>query len=358
MDQLRVGILGCGKMGKVYARWFSSNPNCIVNSFYNRTRLRAEELAQQYPGSRIYSRWEDLIQSGDDNIIGICTPSNEHLEQFEACVSYGKHVLCEKPMANDILQCQRMLELSHAHKEFTYMIGFQMRFHPVVEKVTQLLPTIGKVFHIDLSFGMYRPEITWRHKIIQGGGVVKELTSHLFDLGYSWCGDYASIQGLNRIIQKGREVEDYSLNIVEFTRGASGYINSNYHDRRSRLILGNLMAQDGQISFSFSSYNPIDSRVTLYTNGEQHPTKIPIDIPSEIDLVYPGHLDSFKQEINYFVECILKARMPEITIADGARAIQLVDASYESTRLDKKIKLPLTSFDRGKLTDCYSFFEG
>ena len=357
MNKLRVGILGCGKMGKVYARWFKENSNCIVNSFYNRTRSTAEELAKQYPGSLVYSRWDDLIQTGNDDIIGICTPSSEHLEQFETCVRYGKHILCEKPMANDISQCQRMVELSHSYPEHNYMVGFQMRFHPVIEKVTELLPSIGKIFHIDFSFGMYRPEITWRHKMIQGGGVVKELTSHFFDLGYCWGGEYASIQGLNRIIQKGREVEDYSLNIVEFTGGASGYINSNYHDRRSRRILGNIMARDGQISFSFSSYYPADSIVTLYTDGEQKPTEISIDIPSEIDFVYPGHLDSFKQEIDYFVDCILKDRIPAITIEDGARAIQLVDASYESTRLNKKIPLPLTNFDRGTLANCYSIFE-
>lgn len=344
-------------MGKVYARWFTENPYCAVVGFYNRTRSSAEELAAEYPGSRVYSRWKDLILSSEADAIGICTPSHEHLDQFRTSVQQGKHVLCEKPMANEISHCQKMVELANSFPTKTYMVGFQMRFHPVIEQVNELLPTIGKIFHIDFSFGMYRPEITWRHKLDQAGGVAKELTSHLFDLGYCWAGEYRSIQGLNRIIRKGREVEDYSLNIVEYTGGASGYIVSNYHDRRSRRILGNIMALDGQISFSFSSYSPSDSMVTLYTGGTQSPVQFPIDLPSAIDSIYPGHLDSFKKEIDHFVDCILNGRVPEVTVEDGARAIQLVDASYESSRLSKKVVLPLASFDSSTLTECYSIFQ-
>ena len=185
--------------------------------------------------------------------------------QVRAALAAGKHVLCEKPMANDVDQCREMVELGRAARS-KMMVGFQMRFHPVVTTVDRLLPRIGPIYHVDFNFSLYRPGVTWRHRLLQGGGVLKELSSHLFDLMQHWAGPVATIAGQNRIIETGREVEDYSSNQLEFAGGASGLLFSSYHDRRSPCIRGNLMGLAGQIDFQFSSYDPADSRVTLYAD--------------------------------------------------------------------------------------------
>ena len=174
MTKLRVGILGCGKMGQVYADWFSRHPHCQLVAFYNRTFSRAEALAQEYPGARARQRWQEITGDAGVDIIGICTPSHEHLDQLKTAVTAGKHVLCEKPMARNVAECRRMCEIA-ASSSVKVAIGFQMRFHPVVQKVDELLPRLGEVFHLDFVFGMYRPENTWRHLSLQEGGVLKEM---------------------------------------------------------------------------------------------------------------------------------------------------------------------------------------
>lgn len=353
-SKLKVGVLGCGKMGRVYAHWFGKHPHCQVVSLYNRTRSRAEDLAEKYSGVVVFDHWQDLIKS-DVDIIGVCTPSHEHEEQFELAVSRRKHVLCEKPMALDINQSRRMVEIANKSGAVT-MVGFQMRFHPVINKVNELLPRIEPVFHLDWVFGMYRPEINWRHRILQSGGVMKELASHLFDLGYSWLGEYESIGSINKIIRRGREVEDYSVNIFRFRNGASGCLTTNYEDRRSRVIKGDLIGLEGQIEFQFSSYDPDDSRVFYYGNkGEKE--EIAVDIPVEIDKVYPGHLDSFRREIDEFVSCIEGNGKPSVGCKEGAYALEVIDAAYESSRRREIVKLPLGEFDTVKLRDCFEPFE-
>jgi predicted dehydrogenase len=353
VSKLTVGILGAGKMGRVYARWFAAHPRCRVTAIYNRTPSRAVELATAYPGSRALERWQDLVAAPDIDMVGICTPSHEHLEQVRAALAAGKHVLCEKPMANDVDQCRQMVELSRAARS-KMMVGFQMRFHPVVTTVDRLLPRIGPIYHVDFNFSLYRPGVTWRHSLRQGGGVLKELSSHLFDLMERWAGPIATIAGQNRIIQTGREVEDYSSNQVEFVGGASGVLFSSYHDRRSSCIHGNLLGLTGQMEFQFSPYEPAESRVTLYADGVE---TVPVPIPAEIDAVYPGHLDSFKQEIDRFVDCILWDQPPPVTAEDGYRALEIIDASYESTRLGgQPVPLPLANFDPARLADCFRPF--
>jgi len=174
MNELKVGILGCGKMGRVYADCFSRNPHTRVTAFYNRTYSRAEALAAEYEGSQAMRTWQEITEDADLDIIGICTPSHEHLEQMSSAIEAGKHVMCEKPMARNAEECRRMCKVASA-SSVKVAVGFQMRFHPVIRKVDELLPRIGTLFHIDFVFGMNRPEVTWRHKSLQGGGVLKEL---------------------------------------------------------------------------------------------------------------------------------------------------------------------------------------
>jgi len=351
VNKLKIGILGCGKMGKVYARWFSANPSCQVVSFYNRTKSRALDLAANYPNAVAKDTWQEIIEDPNIDVVGICTPSHEHIAQFKSAASAGKHILCEKPMARDFVECREMVEAASATNA-KVAVGFQMRFHPVIRKVDELLPKIGQLLHIDFVFGMYRPEINWRHELVQGGGVLKELGSHLFDLGRHWAGEVVAVTAHNRILSSPRQVEDYSLNLMEFESGVTGYLWNNYHDRRGRSICGHLMGTEGQIEWEFSSYETEDSRVVLFTNTER--TEIPIEIPSEIDDVYPGHVDSFRREIDTFIDCILNDKKPIAGPIEGMKAMEITNASYESTRLKRRIELPLKDYEPANLEKSFS----
>lgn len=321
-------------MGRVYAHWFSQNPHCQVVAFYNRTFATAEMLAKEYSNSKGFKTWQEITGCPDIDIIGVCTPSHEHLEQIEHACAHDKHILCEKPMAKDLDESIKLCRLTESSAP-KIGIGFQMRFHQVVRLVDELLPRIGDIFHLDFNFGMYRPENTWRHQGTQGGGVLKELGSHLLDLACHWAGDICGVQAVNRIVADGREVEDYSLNTLEFANGVSGVLFCNYFDRRGRSIKGNIFGSQGQISWQFSSYDPADSKVTLYSDSEVQ--DIEVELPAEIDAVYPGHLDSFGLEINDFTDSIVKNGEPHCGVAEGHRAMLLTDASYRSSQQQERI---------------------
>jgi predicted dehydrogenase len=181
---------------------------------------------------------------------------------------------------------------------------------------------------------------------------MKELASHLFDLGCHWLGEYSNIASINRIIRPGREVEDYAVSIFNFRSGASGYMSVNYEDRRSRAIKGNLFGLDGQIEFQFSSYDPRDSKVILYDN-EGRKEEVPVAIPRDVDEVYPGHLDSFRKEIDHFVRSIRTGAKPLVGCREGAYAIEVIDAAYTSTLTRQVVRLPLETFDVANLRKCF-----
>ena len=350
---IRIGIIGCGKMGKIYANNFSKNPHCIIKGFYNRTRERATELSKLYPPSSVYDSWEEMLDSNDIDAVGICTPSNMHKAQFISALAHGKHVLCEKPMANNMNECFEMLDVAKKTTA-TSMIGFQMRYHPVVTEVSKQLEMLGDIYYIDMSLSMYRPEVTWKHKLNQGGGVMKELACHLIDLARMWCGEILNVQGVNIIFNSRREVEDFSQSFFQFENGGVGLVRSDYLDRNPSLIKAKTICEKGQIEWQFSSYKPEDAKIELINNESRH--MIRFNKPIIIDKIYPGHFNSFSVEINHFIEMIMNGEQDLSSILRGVKALEAINASYLSTALRQSVDLPLQGFNTDILVDCFKHY--
>ena len=329
----KVGILGCGKMGRIYANWFAQNKDTKPAAFYNRTFSRAEELARKY-GAKAYPDWKDIVRDPEIDIVGICTPSNEHHDQLLECIANKKHVLIEKPFAATAAEAKVMAEAALV-SDSRVLVGFQMRFHPVIEKVNELLKTAGKIYNIDFYFGMYRPEVTWRHALSQGGGVFKELGSHLVDLSCMWLGDFSFISSVNRILGEGREVEDICQAVIEFQNGSFAGISCNYWDRNGRAIHGRIITENCQIDFNFSSYEKEDSKITLYDKDGAHEIEIVFPPENDIEELYPGHLDSFKKEIDYFVNAVKGGKDISESVLAGLRSMVITNAAYRSQMLNK-----------------------
>lgn len=349
---LNVGILGCGKMGKVYARWFDENENTKVSAVYNRTYETAQNLACEYKGCVAVEDWKSIIRDKNIDIIGICTPSSEHCEQVLECIHEKKHVLLEKPVTGNVEEALK-IEKALSNSDIKMLIGFQMRFHPVIMKVSELVKKAGRIMSVDFYFGMYRPEVTWRHQLSQGGGVFKELGSHLVDLASMWLGTPQYIKSVNRVFQKDREVEDFCQTLIEYESGGIGSFSCNYWDRDSRAIKGKILAENYQINFSFSSYSPEDSRIVLIDDNGRHNIALPKLSNSEIDSIYPGHLDSFRKEIIFFVEAIQNNLDIGYSIKNGVQSMEITDGAYESQRQNIAIKYPCSQFNKSLLSECF-----
>jgi predicted dehydrogenase len=346
---LGVGVVSSGKMGRVYLHWFSRNPNCVLRALYNRTFENARACIAEY-GIRYCSSWEELVTSPDIDIVGLCGPPSLHAAQTVAAARARKSILCEKPMAASLSECWDMIG---AAEQFgvTLMIGFQMRFHVVVRCVDELVERIGRPFHLELVFPMYRAGVTWRHRLVEGGGVLSANCSHLFDLARHWLGEIGHLSAENSILVRGREVEDQSIAIVRFRSGATGLIYGTYNDRREPAIQGAILGTEGQIGFTLSPYRPELNRVSLMIKGSKE--QIELAGGSIVDPVYPGYCDSFKQEIDHFVTCVLENREPLVTGLDGLKAMEAVFAAYESQRQDTKVSLPLRGFEIDGLELCF-----
>src|SRR6185295_5025876 len=142
---LRYGLIGCGEIGKLRAEGLrrSGRSLTVVSDL---DTVRASQIAA---GARVETQWRDLITHPDVDAVIISTPPSLHAEMTIAALRAGKHVLCEKPLARTLEECQEMVKAAGETGSFL-ATGFNYRFYPSVLKARELVDSgiIGKVDHI------------------------------------------------------------------------------------------------------------------------------------------------------------------------------------------------------------------
>jgi len=341
--KLGIAVLGSGKAGKYHLYWYSKNKNCKIIGVYNRTKDNAASSVKRYD-TKYFSDWKELVSNDDVDIVSICTPSNLHYGQALFSLKNNKHVLCEKPMAPTPDKCLEMIEESKKRKK-TLSIMFNMRFHPVILGVNKVIDSIGDIFHIYINFPYFRKEANWRHMKGSGGGVLMENISHMIDLAGIWMKGknikYVSSESL--IVNKDRGLDDQSLIITRYNDNSlvsiyGSYNDYGFYDYDKEAFYGTILGTEGKIVFIFNSYDRDFNH--LYLIKDQKKAEIKIEIPDEIDEIYPGHLDSFKTVIDGFIDSILAGKCPPIKPEDGLKTTEIVNAAYLSEMRQEKIKFP------------------
>lgn len=355
MGKLKVGILGYGKMGQVYGDWFKTNPYCEVTAVYNHSMGKREKVSEDIPGALFYNDWEELISNRELDIIGITSATYEKFPQICKAISENKHIICEKPICMDINELNEIKKhIVNTKYNKKFLVASELQLHPVIEAINKLIPGIGKVFHISLDYSMYRDEVKWKHRYEAGGGILRELGQHLIDVVNIWLGEPKRVFGYNMILNPNRQVEDFSTNIIEYMTGAVVCLTTHYYKRSTNTYNGKIYGTNAQIDFCVSSYDTKDAWVKYYdANGMR---EIPIVIPENIDRIYPGHMDTFKREIDNFVDAVLNAKEIGSRLEDEYRTMQIMCASYESSRTGYPVDLPLNEFSHKKLSECFHIF--
>ncbi|WP_243845176.1 Gfo/Idh/MocA family protein [Mumia sp. ZJ1417] len=127
---LRVGVVGAGAMGADHVRTLTTAvPGTAVTRVYDRDTARAEQLAQP-AGGEVAASAEELIGSDEVDAVIIASPDMTHADLAVACISAGKPVLCEKPLAVTAQDALRVVEAEVAGGRRLVQVGFMRRYDP------------------------------------------------------------------------------------------------------------------------------------------------------------------------------------------------------------------------------------
>lgn len=191
---------------------------------------RREAARSAFPGARIYTSYQALLEAEELDFIDITTPPSEHAEIAIAAFRRGLHVLCEKPLATNVADVRSMIE--HALKARRVLFPCHTYKHaPVIRAVRDLLDadTIGGVHLVTLDtfrdthakgVSDWRPD--WRReRRFAGGGITMDHGSHTFYLAFEWLGGYPTQISASMDTLGDWDTEDNTFCRLEFPSGVA-----------------------------------------------------------------------------------------------------------------------------------------
>ena len=155
---LRIGIIGCGTIAQVrHIPEYAANEYCELAAYYDVVPENADKMAAKYGGT-VYTELEEFLRSGLD-AVSVCVANAMHASISVQALNAGLHVLCEKPMATTLADCESMVEAAKKNGK-KLMIGQNQRFAQAHVKAKELIDAdvIGKVLSFETKFEHSGPE--------------------------------------------------------------------------------------------------------------------------------------------------------------------------------------------------------
>ena len=232
MDKVRIGLIGIGWIGSHYARILIANPDAELVAVMNPRKDRVRRFIEQEGVTfRYYADLGDLLKQGDIDAVIIASPNHVHMEQTIAAAQAGKHIFCDKPMALNLDDCQKMVK---AVKDagVTFQIGYHRRFNPIYEHAKKLIADgyFGELFSVESDYIHHVPgewDIwSWLGKEKVGGSIFHAGSGHNVDLLRFFAGDIKEVACFKDVFaRKGQvETEDTAIAIYRFENGMIGKV--------------------------------------------------------------------------------------------------------------------------------------
>jgi len=190
MKTIKWGIIGTGYICGQFTQSFPFANDAIPIAVLSRDAERADEFAKKHLIPKTYTDINEFLSDDEIDVVYVGTPNLEHAEYTIACLEAGKHVLCEKPMANDEATLRTMLDAAAKADRFL-MEGIWSHFFPATLKVREWIDTgkIGKPLQSYVDFSVKASGENWRMDAERGGSALLDVgiycltvTSYAFGL--------------------------------------------------------------------------------------------------------------------------------------------------------------------------------
>jgi predicted dehydrogenase len=213
---MRVGMAGYGFMGAAHSQGWRSAPAFFdlpfrpeMTAIAGRNEAAVTAAAERWGWAGVETDWRRLVERDDIDLVDICTPGDSHVEIAIAALEAGKHVLCEKPLANSVAEAERMAEAARAAAErgVFAMVGFSYRRVPAIGLAKRLVEE-GRLGEIRQIRAVYLQDwladasspMTWRlDKSLAGSGALGDIGAHAIDMAQHLSG--ASISEVSGVLR-------------------------------------------------------------------------------------------------------------------------------------------------------------
>ncbi len=320
MKRVRLGWIGCGGIAKSHANQMAPLADRIeVTRTVDILEDRAEAMAEAFPGAKPATDYREVMDDVDAVLISL--PHDLHKQATIDFLEAGKHVLCEKPMANTEAECREMIDAA-ARTDQILMIAYCMRYNSLVRKLKQLLDdkTYGEVFQLAIWTEQYThyPEGHWGLEANRlGGGQFFSHGCHYVDMLLWYLG--APVWGVHMGTNYGTpwmEMEGTSNVTLKFENGAMGYHFGTWGAKGTRLRYSfHAHCTDGMLELDIRK-----GQLILHQNKEE-------TILAESDERKP-----MTAQMTHFLDCIEAGKQPETDAVSSLEGLRVIWKLYEAER--------------------------
>jgi len=226
--KLKIGMVGCGMIGRYhYAPDMRFARYAELAGICGESRAEALSFAEEMGIPKSYGTYEEMLGDRTIDAVIIATPNYLHCPYVISAAAAGKHVLCEKPMALDMEEAQRMVEACEK-AGVVFMVAHHLRHKACNVKAAEMVKKgdIGRVATARVRWSFNHtggePETGWRtKKQLSGGGQIMNVNSHCVDLLVYILGKPVRVSAFIQE-EENLEVENGSVIMIEFENGVIG----------------------------------------------------------------------------------------------------------------------------------------
>ena len=371
-----VGLIGYAFMGAAHSHAFRTAPHFFdlplhpeLSVLAGRNAVKVADAAARLGWASTETDWRRVIERDDVQLVDVCTPGDTHAEIAIAALEAGKHVLCEKPLANTVAEAEAMAEAAAraATRGVRSMVGFTYRRVPAIGLARQLVAEgrLGEIRHVRAQYlqdWIADPlaPMSWRlDKEKAGSGALGDIGAHVIDLTQFITGRTISgVSGLLETFVKERPlpaesgrlsgvggsemgtvtVDDAAAFLARFDGGALGVFEATrFATGRKNAIRIEINGSEGSLAFDFEDMNVLhfhDATEPAATAGFR---RIVVTEPEHpyVGAWWPaghglGYEHGFTHQVVDLLTAIAKDEDPTPSFADGLQVQRVLDAVERS----------------------------
>ncbi|WP_217145005.1 Gfo/Idh/MocA family protein [Streptomyces sp. AC627_RSS907] len=385
---LRVGMVGYAFMGAAHSqgwrtagRVFDLPLNPVLAAICGRDADAVRAAADRHGWASTETDWRALVERDDIDLVDICTPGDSHAEIALAALAAGKHVLCEKPLANTVEEAEAMTraaEEADARGRLA-MVGFNYRRVPATALARRMVAEgrIGRLRHLRVTYlqdWLVDPKapLTWRlRKELAGSGALGDLGAHIVDLAQYLTGErIAGVSAVTETFVRQRPlpagaarglsagsadgttgqvtVDDAALFTGRLTSGAlASFEATRYATGRKNALRVELNGERGSLAFDLERLNELSYHDGTEPGEHAGFRRILVTEPEHpyLDAWWPpghglGYEHTFVHQARDLVHAVAEGRRPDPSFADGLQ-VQRVLAAVEESAEKNSVYTPI-----------------
>ncbi|MCM3728998.1 Gfo/Idh/MocA family oxidoreductase [Neobacillus cucumis] len=328
---MKIAVIGTGTMGKLHLETWSKMNNVSIVGILGRKKDAVDQLSETYKCSS-FTDFDELLNT-DVDVIDICLPTYLHKEYLAKAAQKGKHIICEKPLALDQVECKEVLEICQKCNVQLF-VGHTLRFFPEYKQAHDQITRglIGQPGVVRLSRGGPYPQgrNSWYHDEDKSGGILLDLGIHDFDWVRWTFGEVERVfaKQVHRKWQDGNAIA-YALVTLRMQSGTIVHLELSWAKKEFESSY-EIAGSKGMIVYNHQDSKPI--KLNLVNAGAKN--KVDVAVPETIAAKTPLQL-----QLEHFMNCLENDEQPLVSAEDAMKAVEIAVAAVESIRSGQPVSL-------------------